>query len=126
MTTDPPVPVRSARSGEPQELLVQIAAALGYPADILESPTALIDAVRSLVQAYKDATDDAPHTGDDDLLDALTDVREGIEVALAEMDDPDQVRESLGDAIKALTMADKLRVSELKSAGAARSGEIGK
>lgn len=51
---------------------------------------------------------DTPHTGDDDLLDALTDAR----VALEEPPD-DSIEQGVIEALEALTRADAIRVHEL-------------
>jgi hypothetical protein len=63
---------------------------------------------------------DELHTGDDDLLDALTGARTALE-SIAE--DPDvDIQEAVADALEDLTTADALRVTELKVA-ASRSAQ---
>jgi hypothetical protein len=74
----------------------------------------LLDAIEpELAKADKG---EAPHTGDDALLDALTDARcslESIEEADVDADD------AVAQALEALTRADALRVAELKGEAAA-------
>ncbi len=54
---------------------------------------------------------DDPHTGDDELLDALTEAR----VALEEVEDEGESEAAIATALEALTTADTIRVAELKA-----------
>ncbi len=53
------------------------------------------------------------HTGDDDRIDALTGIRDAIETALGELDDPDEVRETLQAAIEDCTTLDRLIIATI-------------